>query len=257
MSGHSKWSTIKRKKGVADARRGQLFTRLAREIIVAAREGGDDLESNFRLRLAVDRAKKENMPNDTIKRAIDRAMGRTGEAEILEMIYEGYAPNGVALIVDAATDNRNRTVAEVRNVLTRGGGNLGDSGCVAWLFDIKGYIALDVAGEAPEQIQERAEEIALEVMDIDGVDDVLVEGEVVEVYTDPGNLGRVRNILAESEFEISSAEKTYVPKSTMSLGVSDTLKVLRLLERLEDLDDVQRTFSNLEISDQAMAAYEG
>jgi YebC/PmpR family DNA-binding regulatory protein len=256
MSGHSKWSTIKRKKGAADARRGQLFTKLIREIVVAVRESGEDPETNFRLRLAIDRAKRENMPNENIERAIDRAMGRTGEAEIVEVIYEGYAPNGVALIIDTATDNRNRTVAEVRNVLNKGGGSLGETGCVSWLFDVKGYIALDVPGEAPEEYEEKGEEIALMAMDVEGVEDVLIEGETVEVYTDLRDLGRVRDSLAEMGFEVSSAEKTYKPKSMISLDVKDSLQIMKLVERIEDLDDVQRTFSNLEISDEVLVAYE-
>lgn len=257
MSGHSKWSTIKRKKGVADVRRGQLFTKLGREIAVAAREGGPDPDSNFRLRLAIDRAKKENMPADNIQRAIDRALGRTGETAIEEVVYEGYAPNGVALIVDTATDNRNRTVAEVRNILSRGGGNLGETGCVSWLFDVKGYIAVDTPGDGQDEIQEQGEEIALMVMDVDGVEDVRISGEVVEVYTALPDLGRVRDALSQLDLSISTAEKTYEPKSTVTLTEKDTVQVMKLVERLEELDDVQRTFSNLEISDQILATYEG
>ncbi|MBN1483912.1 MAG: YebC/PmpR family DNA-binding transcriptional regulator [Chloroflexia bacterium] len=254
MSGHSKWSTIKRKKGAADARRGQLFTRLAREIIVAVREGGEDIEMNFRLRLAIDRAKANNMPNDTIQRAIDRAMGRTGEAEIVEVLYEGYAPHGVALLLDTATDNRNRTVADVRYVLNRAGGSLGETGCVSWLFDLKGYIALDVPGE--DESEEEAEAMALEVMDVAGVEDVRIEDEIVEVYTALNDLGEVRDTLARMGYKISSAERVYEPKSNISLETAETIKLLKLIDRLEDLDDVQRIFSNLEITDEALAAYE-
>jgi len=259
MSGHSKWSTIKRKKGVADVRRGQLFTKLGREITVAVREGGPDPDANFRLRIAIDRAKGENMPSETIQRAIDRAMGRIeGAAEITEVLYEGYAPHGVAMIVDTATDNRNRSVADVRNVLTRGGGSLGETGCVAWLFDVRGYIAIDVPGDEddPDEIQEKGEEIALQVMDVDGVEDVQISGETVDVYTELTDLGRVRDSLAAMGFDMTAVEKTYLPKSMVALDVKDTIQVMRLIERLEELDDVQKIFSNLEISDAALVAYE-
>ncbi len=262
MSGHSKWATIKRKKGVADARRGQLFTRLGREIAVAVREGGPDPDGNFRLRMAIERARSENMPMDNIQRTIDRAAGRGGEgAMIEEVVYEGYAPHGVALVVNTATDNRNRSVAEVRNVLARGGGSLGETGCVSWLFDVKGYIAISVLEEGegdvdPEELQERGEEIALQVMDVDGVEDVQVSGETVDVYTHMVNLGRVRGRLGEMGFDIDTAEKTYVPKSTLELNVRDSVQIMKLVERLEELDDVQGVFYNLEISDEALAALE-
>ncbi len=257
MSGHSKWAQIKRKKGVADVRRGQLFTKLGREIMVAVREGGPDPEGNFRLRLAIERARRENMPMENIQRAIDRALGRTGEMAVEEVLYEGYAPHGVALIVDVTTDNRNRAVAEVRNILTRGGGSLGETGCVSWLFDARGYITLDVPGQDAEERQARGEEIALQVMDVDGVQDVRVSDEVVEVYTDVSDLGRVRDRLTEMGFTPSTVEKTFLPKSMVSLPPKDAVQVMRLIERLEELDDVQKTFSNLEITDEALAAYEG
>lgn len=256
MSGHSKWSTIKRKKGVADARRGKLFTRLVREIVVAVREGGEDPDTNFRLRMAIERAKKENMPNENIERAIDRAMGRTGEAAIEEVIYEGYAPHGVALIVDTATDNRNRTVADVRNTLARSGGSLGETGCVSWLFDVKGYIAIDIPDEDGQNPQEQGEEIALMAMDVKGVEDVVIEDDTVEIYTDLVDLGKVRDGLIDMGLEISSAEKTYKPKSMVALEERDTVQVMKLIERIEELDDVQRTFSNLEIPDEVLASYE-
>ncbi len=253
MSGHSKWSTIKRKKGAADVRRGQLFTKLTREIIVAAREGGGDPGANFRLRMAIERAKKENMPNENIQRAIDRALGRTGEAEISEVVYEGYGPHGVALIINAATDNRNRTVADVRNTLSRGGGSLGETGCVSWLFDLKGHVVIEV----PDRDADQAEEIALMAMDVDGVEDVQTEGDTVEVYTELTDLGRVRDALAGMGLKIAEAGKTYRPKSTVSLSPQETIRVMKLIERLEELDDVQEAFSNLEIPDEVLAAYEG
>jgi YebC/PmpR family DNA-binding regulatory protein len=256
MSGHSKWAQIKRKKGVADVRRGQMFTRLGREIMVAVREGGPDPDGNFRLRVAVDRARREGMPIDNIQRAIDRASGRSGEAAVEEVVYEGYAPHGVALIVTTATDNRNRAVAEVRNILTRGGGSLGETGCVSWIFDIKGYIGVDVPGEDEEEREAKGEEIALQLMDVEGVEDVRVSGETVDVYTDMSNLGRVRGRLAELGFSMSAVEKTYLPKTTMTLDVKETLQVLKLIDRIEEIDDVQKTFTNLEITDEALAAYE-
>ena len=255
MSGHSKWAQITRKKGVADVRRGQMFTKLGREIIVAAREGGPDPDGNFRLRVAIDRARREGMPLDNIQRAIDRASGRGGEAQVEEVVYEGYAPSGVALVVLAATDNRNRCVAEVRNVLTRGGGSLGETGSVVWLFDLKGYIAVDIPGEEDEDRQPQGEEMALQIMDLEGVQDVQVSEDTVDVYTDVVNLGRVRPRLLEMGFTLSAAERTYLPKSTLALDVKETIQVLRLIDRLEELDDVQRTFSNLEISDEAAVAY--
>jgi YebC/PmpR family DNA-binding regulatory protein len=256
MSGHSKWAQIKRKKGVADVRRGQMFTKLGREIIVAVREGGPDPDGNFRLRVAVERARREGMPIDNIQRAIDRASGRGGEAQVEEVAYEGYAPHGVALVVLAATDNRNRCVAEVRNALTRGGGSLGETGCVSWLFDIKGYLAVDVPGEEEDEMEAKGEEMALEVMDVEGVEDVRVSGDVVDVYTDTVDLGRVRARLLEMGMSISAAERIYLPKTFMTLDVKETVQVLRLIDRLEELDDVQRTFSNLEVTDEAAAAYE-
>jgi len=256
MSGHSKWAQIKRKKGVADVRRGQLFTKLGREIIVAVREGGPDPDANFRLRMAIDRARRESMPMDNIQRAIERASGRGGEAAVEEVVYEGYAPHGVALIVDTATANRNRTVAEVRNILSRGGGSLGETGCVSWLFEVKAYIAIEVPGEDEDEVQEAAEGIALQVMDVDGVEDVRIEGNVVEVYADLSDLKRVRDLLSEMGLAVTTAEKTYVPKSMLALGERDAIQVMKLLERIEELDDVQKTFSNLEISDAVLAALE-
>jgi len=255
MSGHSKWATIKRKKAAADVRRGQLFTKLGREIAIAAREGGSDPDVNFRLRVAVDRARREGMPLDNIERAIDRGAGRSGEANVEEVIYEGYAPSGVAVLVVAATDNRNRSVAEIRNALTRGGGSLGETGSVAWLFDTKGYIAVDIPDENGDK-QAKAEEMALQIMDVEGVEDVQLTEDTVDVYTEMVALGRVRPRLLEMGFSLSTAERTFLPKSTLSLDVKGTVQVLRLIDRIEELDDVQRTFTNLDISDEAAAAYE-
>jgi YebC/PmpR family DNA-binding regulatory protein len=245
MSGHSKWAQIKRQKGVADARRGQLFTKLVREITVAAREGGPDPDANARLRLALQTAREANMPADTIKRAIDRGAGGGEGAALDEVTYEGYGPGGAAILVQAMTDNRNRAVAEIRSVFTRGGGNLGESGCVAWLFEPRGVISLDPDGRDPE-------ELALAAIDA-GPEDVRVEDGAVEVYTAPADLDTVRKSLAAADLKISSADLAMVPKTTLEVDPSDQLVIIKLLDRLEELEDVQRVYTNVEFSDQVLA----
>ena len=246
MSGHSKWSQIKRQKGAADAKRGQLFTKLGREITVAAREGGPDPDANARLRLAVQRAREANMPMDTIDRAIKRVVG--GEAAALEeIVYEGYGPNGAAILIEAMTDNRNRTVAEIRNVFTRGGGSLGESGCVAWLFDSRGIITVQPNGADPD-------EVALKAIDA-GADDFLVAEDGIEIYTDPAKLDAVRSALEQEHLAVNGAETAMVPKTTLELEPKDTVTVLKLMERLEELDDVQRVYSNLELSEEALKQF--
>ena len=247
MSGHSKWAQIKRQKGAADAKRGQVFTKLGREIAVAAREGGANPDMNPRLRLAVDRARAANMPLDTIDRAIKRAVG-SGEGAALDQItYEGYGPGGAALMVEVLTDNRNRAVAEVRNAFTRGGGSLGEAGCVAWLFDQRGLLTLEADGRDPED---------LELAAIDaGAEDVRADGETVEVYTTPADLESVRKALESGGAVVSAAEIAMVPKTSIELSPKDAASTLRLMERLEDLDDVQKVSTNLEISEAALAEY--
>ena len=246
MSGHSKWSQIKRQKGAADAKRGQLFTKLGREITVAAREGGPDPDANARLRLAVQRAREANMPMDTIDRAIKRVVG--GEAAALEeIVYEGYGPNGAAILIEAMTDNRNRTVAEIRNVFTRGGGSLGESGCVAWLFDSRGIITVQPDGADPD-------DVALKAIDA-GADDFLVVDDGIEIYTDPAQLDVVRSALEQEHLAVNGAETAMVPKTTLELEPKDTVTVLKLMERLEELDDVQRVYSNLELSEEALKQF--
>ena len=246
MSGHSKWSQIKRAKGAADAKRGQLFTKLGREITVAAREGGPDPDANARLRLAVQRAREANMPMDTIDRAIKRVVG--GEAAALEeIVYEGYGPNGAAILIEAMTDNRNRTVAEIRNAFTRGGGSLGESGCVAWLFDSRGIITVQPNGADPD-------EVALKAIDA-GADDFLVVDDGIEIYTDPAQLDAVRTALEQEHLAVNGAETAMVPKTTLELEPKDTVTVLKLMERLEELDDVQRVYSNLELSEEALKQF--
>jgi YebC/PmpR family DNA-binding regulatory protein len=248
MSGHSKWATIKRKKEATDARRGQLFTKLAREIQVAAREGGGDPETNFRLRLAVQRAKQEGMPADNITRAIARGSGGgQGGAHYEEIIYEGYGPAGTALMVQALTDNRNRTVAEVRAIFTRAGGNLGESGSVAWMFDAMGLITVELA---PNQTAEDVELLAIDA----GAEDVKAEDGMVEVYTNFTELKMVEENLRGQGINISSAGMTMIPKTTISVDGDKAQSNLRLIEKLEDLDDVQQVYTNLELSEEQVAA---
>lgn len=245
MSGHSKWSTIKRKKGAADAKRGQLFTKLAREITVAARAGLPDPEANFRLRLAVQKARAENMPKENIDRAIERGAGDSGADQFDEIFYEGYGPGGTALMILAMTDNRNRTVGEVRAVLSRSGGTLGESGSVGWMFDQVGMIVLDVKGQDPD-------ELALVAIDA-GANDIQVEDGSVEVYTDAQDLHRVQEALVAAGQAVESAELTMRPKTMMSPEPDVAVKAIRLLERLEDLDDVQQVYSNLDVTEDVLA----
>ena len=247
MSGHSKWSTIKHQKGVTDARRSQLFTKLGREVTVAARHGGGDPETNPRLRLAIDRAREGNMPKDTIERAIKRATGEGDGAALEEVTYEGYGPGGVAILVEALTDNRNRTASDVRHAFSQAGGNLGEAGSVGWLFEMRGLITLDTNGADPE-------ELALRAMDT-SADDVQVDADSVEIYTRPEALEAVRKELTETETAIASAEITQVPKSTIPLAAHQARQVLRLLDRLDELDDVQRVSCNADFPDEVLAAY--
>ncbi|MBI2845967.1 MAG: YebC/PmpR family DNA-binding transcriptional regulator [Chloroflexi bacterium] len=248
MSGHSKWSTIKRQKAASDARKGQLFTKLSREIILAARQGGGDLEANFRLRLAVDKARAANMPKDSIERAIKRGTGELKEAALEEMIFEAYAPHGVALILSVLTDNRNRAVADIRRILTRAGGNMGETGSVTWLFDQKGLI---ISESSPAQ----AEDFALLAIDA-GAEDVRIDDGLIEVYTSPSDLPRVKESLEKAQVPISSAELTRQPKTRIQLGVNETLENMQLIEFLEGLEDVQQVWSNIEIPDEALEKYQ-
>jgi len=248
MSGHSKWSTIKRQKGVTDARRGQLFTKLAREIIVAVREAGDNPESNFRLRLVIQKARDNNMPMDNIDRAIKRGSGQAEGATLVEITHEGYGPSGVAILVQALSDNRNRTLQEVRNIFTRNGGNLGANGCVAWLFESRGLITVETNSQD-------AEELALEAIDA-GADDVKIENNYIEVYTKPTELEKVRGALEDKKIAIASAEISMVPKSTVEMEEKAALQTLRLLDRLEELDEVQHVASNADFTDAILEKYQ-
>ncbi len=246
MSGHSKWSTIKRQKGAADAKRGQLFTKLAREIAIAARQGLPDPDANTRLRLAVDRARAANMPKENIERAIQRASGVGSGDQYEEIYYEGYGPGGAALMIQAQTDNRNRTVGEVRAVLTRAGGTLGENGSVGWMFEQMGIIEVPVGDADPD-------ELSLVAIDA-GASDVEAEDGVVTVYTEPTELHRVREAIAQTGHEIDAAQLTMRPKTLVSPEPDAAVKVIRLVEKLEDLDDVQEVFTNVEISDDVLAA---
>ncbi|HEV7665424.1 MAG TPA: YebC/PmpR family DNA-binding transcriptional regulator [Chloroflexota bacterium] len=247
MSGHSKWAQIKRAKGANDVKRGQIFTKLGREISVSAREGGGaDPAGNARLRMAVDRAREANMPMDTIQRAIQRGVGGGEGAALEEVVYEAYGAGGAALLIEATTDNRNRTVAEVRAALTRGGGSLGESGSVAWNFESHGVIyAQPRQGDDPE-------ELALKAIDA-GADDFSVDGNDVEILTDPTQVDEVRQALEVAGAVISSAEVAMVPKTQLELPDDQTAAVMRLVERLEDLDDVTRVYTNVHISDEVLA----
>ena len=245
MSGHSKWSTIKRKKGAEDAKRGKIFTRVAREITVAAREGGGDPGVNAALRLAIDKARAANMPKDNIERAIKRGTGELEGGQLEEVCYEGYAPHGVALLVKCLTDNRNRTLAEVRRIFNRSGGNLAEAGAVTWMFDTKGYLTVARDDLDPD-------EIFMTAVDA-GAEDVEVSDDFVEVYTQPGDLHTVRESLAEDGLNIEDAELSRVPKTLMTLGEKETLQVMNMIEDLEELDDVQRVYSNLDISEEILA----
>lgn len=249
MSGHSKWAQIKRQKGVADARRGQLFTKLGREIAVAARQGGGDPAANARLRLAIDRARSFNMPNDTIERAIKRAVGGAENAELSEVVYEGYCPGGAAVMVEVLTDNRNRAVADIRHVLTKAGGSLGEAGCVAWIFESKGVINVSIGGD-------EAQDVALRAIDV-GAEDVRVDEGSVEIYTRPEDLEAVRSALVEAGVAVASAELSRVPRTTVPLDAKQAEQALRLLDRLDELDDVQRVYSNADFPDEVLAAYSG
>lgn len=248
MSGHSKWSSIKHQKGVADARRGQLFTKLAREISVAVRHGGSDSQSNSRLRLAVQRARDNNMPLENIERAIKRGAGSSDAAALVELTLEGYGPGGSAILLQALTDNRNRTLSEVRNIFSRNSCNLGESGCVTWMFEPKGVISVDAD-------KVNAEELALLAIDA-GADDVKIDKATVEIHTQPQDMEAVRKTLEEKEIAISSAELLQVPNTMINIDDKSALQALKLLDRLEELDDVQHVFTNADFPDDVVEKYQ-
>ncbi len=248
MSGHSKWSSIKHQKGVTDARRGQLFTKLTREIIIAVREGGTNPEVNFRLRLAMQKGRSNNMPHDNIDRAIKRGSGEVEGAVLVELVLEGYGASGTAVLVKALSDNRNRTVQEVRNVFSRNGGSLGENGCVAWLFDSKWVIIVQTKGSD-------ADELALAFIDA-GAEDVKVETDHVEIQTRPSGIETIRTVLEQNNLIIASAELLMVPKSLVQLDEKAAVQTLRLLDKLEEMDEVQTVSSNADFSEQVIEKYQ-
>ena len=250
MSGHSKWSTIKRQKGANDAKRGALFTKVAREIMVSARAGGGDPDANYRLRLAMDKARAVNMPMDNIKRAIERATGAAEGEQFEEIVYEGYGPGGVAILVEAMTDNRNRTASDVRSMFTKAGGQLAGSGAVAWQFEPRGLIVVPANGRD-------ADDLALAAIDAGATDVDTSDPELVDVFTEPAELERVRKALDSAKIDVESAENTMVAKTTVELDAHRARQNLRLIELLEDLDDVQRVTANFDIPEDVFAEVAG
>lgn len=248
MAGHSKWKQIKRKKAVTDQKRGAAFTKLIREITIAAKQGGGDPGGNPRLRTAIDAAKAENMPWDNIERAVKKGTGELEGVIYEEVAYEGYGPGGAALLVQATTDNANRTVAEIRNVFTRHGGNLGAANSVAWMFDRKGQIVVD--GKADEDATMEA------VLDA-GAEDMVKDGDVFLITTPPGQLHAVQEALKAGRIAVQGADLAMIPRSTVKVEGSDAKKLLHLVEGLEEMDDVAKVFSNFDIDAEAMAAVTG
>ncbi|HBG20741.1 MAG: transcriptional regulator [Desulfobacterales bacterium GWB2_56_26] len=245
MSGHSKWSTIKRKKGAIDAKRGKIFTRLIKEITVAARAGGGDIEGNPRLRTAVATAKTENMPKDNIARAIKKGTGEIAGEIYDEIMYEGYGPGGVAVLVECMTDNRNRTVADVRHFFAKSNGNLGESGCVSWMFDKKGLIQVEKKNISEEEMMD----MALEV----GAEDVVEEESEFQVYTSPEDFETVRSALEERGIKFLDAQVSMIPKNTVEVTDEKVARsLMKLMENLEDHDDVQNVYANFDIDDALM-----
>jgi len=240
MSGHSKWATIKRQKGVADSKRGAMFTKFTREIIIATRQGGASPEGNFRLRLAIQKARDNNMPKDNIENAIKKGSGSAEGTIYIEMVMEGYGPAGIAILLEAMTDNRNRTVSEIRSTFMKYNGNLGENGSVAWMFENTGVITVDTSGID-------ADDFSLFAIDA-GAKDVREDKGLLEIYTQPKDFEQVK-LAIEKRKKPLSAEVTMLPTNTVSLPEKESLQTVKLLEKLEDLDDVQRVFSNLEYSD--------
>jgi YebC/PmpR family DNA-binding regulatory protein len=245
MSGHSKWSQIKRQKGANDAKRGAVFTKIGREISIAARQGGGDPDANYRLRLAMDTARAANMPADNIKRAIEKALGGGAAEQYEEIVYEGYGPGGVAILVETATNNKNRTAADVRSIFVKAGGSLAGAGAVAWQFEQRGVISVARNGQDPD-------EIALTAIDA-GAEDVDTESDPLEVLTGATQLEAVRKALEACGVKVESAELTMQPKSTVEIEGSHVRQNMRLIESLEDHDDVQRVSANFDIPDDVLA----
>ncbi|MDK2878807.1 MAG: hypothetical protein PWR06_1523 [Thermoanaerobacteraceae bacterium] len=242
MSGHSKWANIKHKKAKVDAQKGKIYTKFSKMIIVATREGGPDPNANSRLKDIIEKAKEANMPNENIMRAIKRGSGELGGADYEEIIYEGYGPGGAAILLDVMTDNRNRTAGELRHIFDKHGGNLGEAGCVAWMFDKKGLIIIEKDGNTD------VDNIMMVAID-SGADDVEEQEDSIEITTSPEQYETVKKALEENNIKISSAEVTFLPKTTLSLSAKESESINRLLEALEDHDDVQNVYTNYEPSD--------
>jgi len=248
MSGHSKWNTIKRKKGAADAKRGKVFTKIIKEITLAARLGGSDPEGNARLRQAIMAAKDENMPKDNIDRAIKKGTGGAdGAASFEEVAYEGYGPGGVAVLVEVMTDNKNRTVAEIRHIFSKHGGNLGENGCVSWIFEKKGSFLFDKKTVNEDALME----LALEF----GAEDVREEESEFEVITDPALFEQIKKTLDQKGLKYIKAQVTMIPRNTVRLEAEKAVQMLKLMEKMEDNDDVQNTYANFDISDDIMERF--
>jgi YebC/PmpR family DNA-binding regulatory protein len=246
MSGHSKWHSIRHKKGAVDAKRGRLFTKIIREITVAARESGGDPEANPRLRTVIAKAKEANMPKDNIEKAIKKGTGEIAGYNLEEVFYEAYGPSGVAIMIDAMTDNRNRTTAEIRSILTKNGGNLGENGCVAWIFDMKGMIAVS----SEKYDENTVMELALEA----GASDIKNENDTWEIIAEPEDYTDVLKALTEKGIEIIMSEVMRIPKTTVKLDEKNASKVLSLMEKLEDNEDVQAVAANFDIPDEILQA---
>ncbi|WP_449241520.1 YebC/PmpR family DNA-binding transcriptional regulator [Desulfoscipio gibsoniae] len=244
MSGHSKWSTIKRKKAKVDSQRGKIFTKIAKEIIAAARQGGGDPEANLRLKNAIAKAKEENIPNDNIQRAIKRGTGELGGANYEELTYEGYGPGGVAVMLDIMTDNRNRTAGEIRHLFSKYGGNLGETGCVSWMFDTRGVLIIEKAN-----LEADTDEFLLTALDA-GALDVKEEDDSLEVITEPDAMNQVAETLAVEGIKISLAEVTRIPQTTVMITGSQQEQMLKLMDMLEDHEDVQEVYANFDIVDE-------
>jgi YebC/PmpR family DNA-binding regulatory protein len=244
MSGHSKWSTIKHKKGAQDAKRGKIFTKLIKEITVAARMGGGDPNSNPRLRAAVQAAKDENMPKDNLERAIKKGTGELEGQSYEEIVYEGYGPGGAAVLIESLTDNKNRTVAEIRHIFSKNSGNLGENGCVGWMFEKKGYIVT----EKESVDEDRLMEVAIEA----GAEDVREDGPNFEIITEPGDFEQVKEAINHASIPYIDAEVTMLPQSTTGLEGKEAEKMVKLMEMLDDCDDVQKVYTNADIPDEVM-----
>lgn len=251
MAGHSKWANIKHKKARQDARKGKVFTKLAREISVAAKEGGGDPEANYSLNQAIQKAKSSNMPNENIERAIKKGTGELEGVNYEKIVYEGYGPNGTAVMCIALTDNKNRTAGEVRHTFSNRGGNLGENGCVAWMFDQKGYMAVEL-----EETGQDEEEVLLNAIEA-GAEDVKSENGVLEIYTIPETFNEVKEAVEKAGVTLSAAEISMIPQNTVTIEDTDTAnKMLNLVDELEDHDDVQEVFANYEIAKEILEKLE-